>query len=71
MQRNVAGRDGSARYAADWRGWEGTRKWAAIEDGMTIEASHHGNRVNLLFIVRHDHKPDAREARLPIVVAPR
>jgi hypothetical protein len=25
--------------AADWRGWEGTRTWDAVERGLTIEAT--------------------------------
>src|SRR5215471_17513777 len=56
------------------RGWEGTRSWHAIEHGLTIEATHHGNRARLLFIVRPD--PDSGweqndwELRLPLLVAP-
>jgi hypothetical protein len=69
-----AGGDGLAAFlaglAADWRGWDGPRTWDAIEHGMTIEATHHGKRVELLFIVRRDNRPDAWEARLPILVAP-
>ena len=56
--------------AADWRGWDGTRTWDAVEHGMTIEASHRGNRVELLFILRRDYDQDAWELRLPIRVAP-
>jgi hypothetical protein len=37
---------------------------------MSLEATHRGNRVELLFIVRRDYKPDAWQARLPILVAP-
>ena len=64
-----------AGLAADWRWWEGTRSWATIEHALTIEATHHGDRVGLLFIVRPDPESDAweREAleiRLPLVVAP-
>ena len=37
---------------------------------MSIEATHHGNRIELLFIVRRDYNSDAWELRLPILVAP-
>jgi len=56
--------------ANDWRGWKGIRRWETIEHGMGIEATHRGNRVELLFIVRRDYRPDALELRLPILVAP-
>lgn len=56
--------------AADWKGWDGTRTWDAVEHGMTIEASHRGSRVELLFILRRDYDPDAWELRMPIRVAP-
>ena len=59
-----------ASLAEDWRGWDGTRTWDALEHGMTIEATHHGSRVELLFIVRRDYKPDAWQARFPVFVAP-
>jgi hypothetical protein len=66
--------DGLDRFltslAEDWRGWDGTRTWDALEHGMTIEASHRGRRVELLFIVRRDFKPDAWELRLPVLVEP-
>ena len=56
--------------AADWRGWDGTRTWDAVERGMTIEATHRGSRVELLFVLRRDYEPDAWELRIPIRVAP-
>jgi len=59
-----------AELAADWRGWKGTRTWDAIEGEMTIEATHRGNRVELLFILRRDYEPDAWEVRLPLLIAP-
>jgi hypothetical protein len=37
---------------------------------MTIEANHRGSRVELVFIVRRDYKPDAWQARLPVLFAP-
>jgi Family of unknown function (DUF6228) len=56
--------------ARDWRGWTDTRRWDAIEDGMSIEATHRGRIVELLFILRRDYKPDAWELRLPIFMTP-
>jgi hypothetical protein len=56
--------------AADWRGWDGTRRWDALENGMSIEAVHRGSRVALLFILRRDFEPDAWEIHLPMLVAP-
>lgn len=56
--------------ARDWRGWEGTRTWDALEHGMSIEATHLGRVVKLLFVLRRDYKPDAWELRLPIEIAP-
>lgn len=59
-----------ADLATNWRGWEGTRTWDALEHGMSIEATHHGSRVELLFVVRRDYELDAWQVRLPILVAP-
>jgi hypothetical protein len=59
-----------ADLASDWRGWKGVRRWDALENGMSIEATHQRNRVELLFIIRRDYMPDAWEVRLPILVAP-
>jgi hypothetical protein len=56
--------------AADCKGSDGTRSWDAVEHGMTIEASHRGSRVDLVFILRRDYDPDAWELRIPVRVAP-
>src|SRR5436190_18873472 len=68
------GGDGLDRFLTDlvndWQGWNGIRRWDALENGMSIEATHHRNRVELLFIVRRDYNPDAWVARLPILVEP-
>ena len=53
-----------------WRGWDGTRRWDALEHGMSVEATHRGRVVELLFILRRDYSPDAWELRLPILIAP-
>jgi hypothetical protein len=69
-----ANADGLASYFAglvdDWRGWSGARQWDALEHGMSIYATHQGRRVELVFVVRRDYKPDAWELRVPILVAP-
>jgi Family of unknown function (DUF6228) len=62
--------DFMASLAADWRGWDGLRSWDALENGMTIEATHRRSRVELLFIVRRDYKRDAWQVRLPVLIAP-
>ena len=59
-----------ASLATDWRGWDGTRTWHSLEDQMHIEATHHRNRVELLFIVWRDSMPDEWQVRFPILVAP-
>jgi Family of unknown function (DUF6228) len=66
--------DGLVAFFADlvenWRGWRGIKRWEALEHGMTIEASHAGRIVELVFSLRRDYKPDAWEVRVPIVVTP-
>jgi hypothetical protein len=66
--------DGLDRFFADlvenWRGWQGTRRWDALENAMSIEATHRGRVVELLFILRRDYRSDAWQVRLPILVAP-
>jgi len=37
---------------------------------MSICATHHGRRVELVFLVRRDWKPDAWELRVPVIVTP-
>jgi hypothetical protein len=59
-----------SELARDWRGWDGTRRWDALEHGMSIEATHHGRRIELLFIVRRDYERDAWELRVPILLEP-
>jgi len=59
-----------AGLAADWRGWEGVRRWDTLEMEIGLEATHQGHRVKLLFIVRRDYEQDSWELRLPILVAP-
>ena len=59
-----------SELARDWRGWGGTRRWEALEHGMSIEAIHRGRVVELLFIIRRDYRPDAWELRLPISITP-
>ena len=49
--------------AADWRGWEGSRKWEALEHEMAIEAWHDG-RANVIVAVtlRRSEKAYADDA---------
>ena len=44
--------------------------WDALEHAVTIEATHGGGRIQLLFIVRRDYGPDAWQVRFPVLVAP-
>lgn len=59
-----------ASLADDWRGWDGVRTWNSLEHGLTIEATHEGARVQLLFVLRRDHQSDAWQVRAPIRIAP-
>jgi hypothetical protein len=69
-----ANADGLAAFfndlAEEWRGWAGTRQWDALEHGMSVHATHQGRRVELVFVVRRDYKPDAWELRVPVLIAP-
>ena len=70
----TAGGDGLSDFFADlarnWRGWDGRVSWDALEHGMTVEATHQGRLVELVFILRRDYKADAWQLRLPILIAP-
>src|SRR4051794_12017888 len=48
--------DGLAEFvgelAGDWRGWEGTRRWESLEEGLAVEATHRGSRIELVFVLR-------------------
>jgi Family of unknown function (DUF6228) len=61
------------QLAADWRGWEGERRWKALE-GMAIEARHNG-RAHVLVAVTIEHswytsagEKDAWSARVVIAL---
>jgi hypothetical protein len=56
--------------ANDWQGWSGTRRWDALEHGMTIEATHNGRRVVLLITLRRDYEADAWQVRVPLAIPP-
>ena len=46
-----------AGLAADWRGWDGKRRWQALEREMEIEASHDGRaHVMLAVTVRRPER---------------
>jgi hypothetical protein len=59
-----------AGLAADGRGWSGTRRWTAVERGMTVEATHTGRRVRLVFTLGRDDKPDGWSVVFPVEVTP-
>lgn len=52
-----------ARLAADWRGWDGERRWQALEREMEIEAWHDGRaHVMLAVTVRRPERTYADDA---------
>ena len=52
---------------SDWRGWSGVRKWEALDErSLRIEATHHGDHVTLLFIVRRGYNPETWEAQVRV-----
>ena len=61
-----------AGLAADWRGWDGKRRWQAIEREMEIEAQHDGRaHVMLAVTVRRPERAyagDAWSARIVFTV---
>jgi hypothetical protein len=59
-----------ADLVRDWRGWTDTRRWNALTNGMSIEATHRGRLVELLFTLRSNHEPDAWVFRIPFFLAP-
>lgn len=65
--------DGLAQFlgglVADWTGWDGTRRWDALGPELSIEASHRGHMVELLFIVRRRDEA-AWDLRLPVYLNP-
>jgi hypothetical protein len=42
----------SGQLDADWRGWEGERRWRALE-GLAVEAWHDGGHVLVAVTVEH------------------
>ncbi|MCA1843463.1 MAG: DUF6228 family protein, partial [Actinobacteria bacterium] len=55
--------------AIDWRGWEGVRRWEAIEHQLAIDAEHDPlGHVNLRVTLRGSWKPDAWEATVEVQV---
>jgi hypothetical protein len=52
-----------AGLAADWRGWDGKRRWQALEREMEIEARHDGRaHVMLAVTVRRPERAYADDA---------
>jgi hypothetical protein len=59
-----------ANLAKDWQGWTGTRAWEAVEQTLTIEATHTGRRIELVFTLRRDIDVDAWHVTIPMSIAP-
>ncbi len=59
-----------AELVHDWRGWQGVREWNAIENGMSIQATHTGRRVELVFLLRSDPAAQSWQLRLRFLIAP-
>lgn len=59
-----------ASLVADWTGWAGTRRWESLRGELSIEASHRGHAVELLFIAKQGEPLDAWQLRLPVHVNP-
>jgi hypothetical protein len=61
-----------AALAADWRGWDGKRRWQALEREMEVEAWHDGRaHVMLAVTVRrpeHTYADDAWSARVVFTI---
>jgi len=52
-----------AALAADWRGWDGKRRWQALEREMELEARHDGRaHVMLAVTVRRPERAYADDA---------
>lgn len=56
--------------AQDWRGWDGTRHWNTIEQELTIDASHSGRRIELVFTLFRDFGPSSWRVVLAISIPP-
>lgn len=56
----------------DWRGWPGTRTWTAMENEMTLEATHDGTgHVQIAVTLRRGERtydPDAWSARIVLTL---
>ena len=61
-----------AGLAADWRGWDGKRRWQALERETEVEARHDGRAHVMLAVTlrppERAHADDACSARVMFVV---
>ena len=69
--RSAEGPQGLAAFmrslVVDWRGWEGVRRWEAIEHQLVIDAEHDPlGHVDLRLTVRANWKLDAWEATVGV-----
>ena len=65
-------RDFLMQLDEDWRGWAGTRTWTAMENEMTLEATHDGTgHVRIAVTLRQAHPAhdaDAWSARIVLTL---
>jgi hypothetical protein len=66
-----------ARFFAElvdsWRGWDGKRRWTALENEMEVEATHNGARVVIGLTIRRPYltyADDAWTARIVFELEP-
>ena len=55
---------------ADFRGWQGVRRWRSLEGDLSIEARHSGRRVTLGVTVSRDHRDDTWGVTVPLEIEP-
>ena len=58
-----------------WRGWDGIRSWTAMDEALTLDATHHGHAVLLGVTLRRidrttDGGPEVWSARLGLAILP-
>lgn len=58
------------RLESNRRGWVGVRRWTSLEGELAIEATHRGDAIELVVILRQCHRPDSWVLRFPFEVEP-
>jgi hypothetical protein len=64
-----------ARLESRWRGWDGVLSWTAMDEALTLDATHHGHAVLLGVTLRRVDRtaegvPEVWSARLGLAVLP-